>query len=210
MERIIDIDISSLDGMISAMRKELTDKQMRTMMYRVYKRTGGTVKKILKTEIPREYEVKANYVGSHVGNPVMRSGAGDVGCVIPIRGTRGAIGGTYSASGGRHGWQSLRSGRYRIKAKIVKGQQSTFPELMGRQGWQPPFRNFSAAKLNNVAYTRIGKNRLPIRRVVGLAVPQMPLNRSREDVQDAIIETMKKNLDHEYKYITGQIQKKGR
>lgn len=198
----LDVDISDAKDMIDALRAVHTEHEMNQLLYRAFQRTGAKVKTILKTELPKEYEVKPTWVGSHVGSPKTQLGGGGLGvsCSIPIDGARGSIGGRFNASGGAHGWNATRGRRYKINAKIVKGQSSTLPSEMSHQGGNPPFRNLGS-RLGGATFTRVGEDRLPIARVVGLGVPQMPLNRSEDDVQDSIMETLMKRLEHEHAYI---------
>ncbi len=200
----LDVDISDAKRKIDSLRAVHTEQEMQKILYRTLNRTGNNVGTILKTELPQDYEVKPSWVLSHVGKPRITFGGGGLGvnCVIPIDGARGSIGGRFGASGGRHGWNSAKKGgkRYKINAKIVKGQGSTMPETMTRQGGNPPFRNLGS-KLGGVTFTRVTKKRFPIARVVGLGVPQMPLNRSKDDVQDQIMDTLMKRLEQEHRYI---------
>lgn len=198
----LDVDISDAKATIDALRAVHTEQEMEKLLYRVFKRTGGRVKTILRQDLPKEYEVKPAWVGRHVGNPQTTIGGGGMGvsCSIPIDGTRGSIGGTYSAKGGRHGWRATRGKRYKVGAKIIKGESSTLPGEMSHQGGNPPFRNFGS-KLGKATFTRVGKDRYPIVSVVGLAVPQMPLNRSKEDVQEDIMVTLMKRLESEHAFI---------
>lgn len=198
--RYMAVDISDAMETIRALRSVHTQEQIEKLMYRTFKRTGGTVRKVLRTELPKDYEVKPSWVGKQVGNPkTMFGGLGNVSCSIPIKGTRGTIGGRFKASGGAHGWKSMQK-RYKINAKIVKANTSTLPSAMTHQGGNPPFRNLKS-KLGNTAFTRKTTARLPIVRVAGIGVPQMPLNRSRDDVEANIMSTLMKRLEHEHKVL---------
>lgn len=194
---ILEVDISEFEDLIWYLRSNLTPQRFNQVMYDVFKRTGNRVKTILKQDLPRQYYVKAGDIESAVRKPKMQMGGTGVGCVIPIKGPRGSIGGTFSASGGAHGW---RVRKYRVRARIVKSGQSTLPEKMSHQGGQPPFRNLGSS-LGKAAFTRETKNRLPIKRISGIAVPQMPLNRSEDDVAKDILEVIEKRLDHHFDLI---------
>lgn len=201
----LDIDISDAKAKIDALRAVHTEHEMNLLLYRAFRRTGGRVKTILRQDLPHEYEVTPGWVGQHVGSPRTTLGGSGLGvsCCIPIDGARGSIGGRFRASGGAHGWNAAKGKRYKITTKIVKGQTSTLPGKMRSQGGNPPFRNLGSS-LGGATFTRIGKDRLPIARVVGLAVPQMPLNRSRDEVQSDIMDTLMKRLEHEHAYIIGK------
>lgn len=198
----LDIDISDARSKIEALRAVHTEHEMKQLLYRAFKRTGGHVKTILRRELPQDYEVTPGWVGSQVGSPRTSIGGGGFGvsCSIPIDGHRGTIGGRFRASGGAHGWNATRGRRYKINARIVKGQTSQMPDTMSHQGGNPPFRNLGSS-LGGATFTRTGEDRLPIARVVGLGVPQMPLNRSKDDVQEDIMDTLMKRLEHEHAYL---------
>lgn len=194
----LNIDTSDAAGLIERVRAAHTRKEFETVMYRAFKRTGAKVKTIMAQELPTQYEVKPNLVRSAVGSPKTTIGGTGVSCCIPIEGTRHSIGGTFSATGGAHGWNVRKGKRYKISARIIKSARSTLPTEMDTYGGEPPFRNLSYSK---VAFTRKGKDRLPIAKVVGIGIPQMPMNRSQQDVQDDIMETLMKRIEHEHQYL---------
>lgn len=201
----LDIDISDTKNKIEELRAIHTPENFRKIMYRVFQRTSSRVKTIVAKDVTEEYEVTQKKVKDHFGAPVIDYGVGSLGnvsCCIPIDGERLTVGGTYKAAGGRHGYKGITPGkRYKINAHILKSGRSTMPEEMKHQGGNPPFRNYSAESLNGVAFTRVGKDRLPIAPVVGLAVPQMPLNRARDEIQTHIAETMMERLEREHAYV---------
>ena len=80
---------------------------------------------------------------------------------------------------------------------MVKGQRRTMPSQMSHQGGNPPFRNLGSS-LGGLTFTRTTDDRLPIARVAGIGVPQMPLNRSEDDVQTDIMDMLMKRLEHEH------------
>lgn len=203
----INLDTSDVKKLMNQLRTVYTEEQAKKMIKHALNRTGKKVKAIVKTEVPKSYHITKAVVGKDIRNPISRvDNLGNPSCTIPIVGTKHIIGGkTFTARGGKPGWKGIKAGRrYKIRAQIVKGKTSTLPEEMSDQGGNPPFRNTSAKKLNNAVFTRpagVGfppKN-LPIARVVGVAVPQMPMNRSQDDVQEEIVEFLKKRLivEHE-------------
>lgn len=206
--KYLDIDISNAKETLDKLRAVHTEENFKKAVYRAFKRTGNYTKKIVAKDVSEHYNITQKRVREHIGAPrtSMGTGAMGVSCVIPITGRRLTVGGTYNAKGGRHGWKGIKAGkRYKITAKIVRNEQSTLPEEMKRQGGQPPFRNLSAPKLKKIAFTRIGKARdAKIVPVVGLAVPQMPMNRAREDVQADVVDYLKKRLEHEHEYLVSK------
>lgn len=181
------------------------------MMQRTFMETGRHARPVIKREILNQYEVKSSWVNDKIGQP--RPLGTELGCLIPINSKRGTIGGIYVATGGmtrvqgtqqhmRNGTVRNRKAHWRIKrinAKIVKGQQSTMPDLMAHQGGNPPFRNNMAG----IAFTRTTPARLPIASVVGLGVPQMPLNRSRPAIEADIKDYLMRRLKHNYEHMIG-------
>lgn len=196
----LDVDVSDAMQLIEKLRAVHTKAEFEKLMYRAFGRTGRHVKTILKKDLPKEYNVKPSWIGNQVGSPNTTLGGGlGVNCSIPIKGTRGVIGGTFNASGGAHGWNA-KNRKYRISAQILKGQRSTMPREMDHQGGNPPFRNLGSS-LGGVTFTRKTDERLPIARVAGISVPQMPLNRSEDDVQNDILDMLMKRLEAEHNFI---------
>ena len=94
---------------------------------------------------------------------------------------------------------------------------------MTHQGGQPPFRNIGErttykknpnkklkrpmvtkkSKGGSGVFTRAGKSRLPIEKVSGIAVPQMPLNRSRGVTENRIIALAEKRVVHNFSNLFG-------
>ena len=196
----LEIDASDLDKEISRLRDVMTPEQFERAMYGIFNKTGGHVRRILREDLPHKYYAKGGEISSAVGGAKVTTGAGGVGCAIPIRDTRKNIGSarhSFSATGGAHGWKSLKR-KYRVKAKVVKDGVSVLPANASSYGGQPPFRNYSASKLNNLAFTREGKSRLPIRKMEGIAIPQMPMNRSEPEVQKDIKVYLEREMERRF------------
>lgn len=203
----LEIDVSDAKRKMDMLSLALTKDEMVKLEERVIRRTAKRVKTIVAKEVPKKYHIKNSAVRKDIKRPQYGHSMGGIQCSIPIEGERHIIGGkTFTAAGGRHGWKGIVAGkRYKIKAQIIRGKASVLPETMGA-GDNPPFRNFSAPRLNNAAFTRAKSagfppNNLPLTRVVGIATPQMPLNRSADDVQDEIGDYMDKRIDAEFNYI---------
>lgn len=199
----LEIDASDLNREIERLRAVLTPEQFNRTMRGIFNRTGGHVRKIVKTDVPKKYEVPAGEVGQAVkGAKVSGDGVG-LGCSIPVIGAKRDIGGTrgrgFPAAGGRHGWHI--KGPYQIKVRIIKGSQVPLPFRMMSYGGEPHFRNYDAPKLNNLVFTRAGTERRPIMKVKGIAIPQMPMNRAQDDVQKDIMDYMKERIEHEFQRV---------
>lgn len=185
----LEVDASDLQSRIDKLKRNMSQAQFDQAMYGIFQRTSRHVSKILKEDLPRQYYISTGLIGKAVKAPQVSA----VSCIIPVRDKRGNIGSQYSAKGGAHGWNSLKR-KYRVKASIVKAGQSTLPPKMSSYGGQPPFRNLGSS-LNNLTYTRAGKARGPIMKVSGIAIPQMPMNRSKADVQMDIKNYLAKTIE---------------
>ena len=201
----LDIDVSDAQELIKALRAAHSPENFSTIMRRAITRTGNHVKTIVAKDASKHYNITQRRIKQDIGNPQMGASAGSLGefgCSIPIKGTRIAIGGDFKASGGKRGWSGIKAGkRYKINAKILKGSTSTLPEEMSHQGGNPPFRNLSASRLNGVTFTRKTKERFPIARVAGIAVPQMPMNRAKDEIQKDTADMLMKRLEAEHNFI---------
>lgn len=201
----IEIDASETLELLNRIQILVKPEQFRRIVYNVYKRTGRHVITAVKKDVSHDYAVTQKEVAKAVGKPKLSMYSGEIGCTIPITGRRGAIGGMFSASGSAKGWQSVRK-KYRVKTHVIRGARKPLPKQMNDIGGLPPFRNSTATKLHNVTFTRVTKDKLPIRKIVGIAIPQMPMNRSREAVQDDIIKFMMKRIEQEWRYATNRIK----
>lgn len=191
-----EVDASELQNEISRLRNVMKPEQFEKAMYGIFSRTGKHVKTILRKDLPHQYNIKSAEVGRAVKNAsVSKSGLG-VGCSIPVIGARRHIGGGgkgFTAYGHRQGWRSLTSGHYDITAVIYRGKRSKLPDRM-KTGY-PPFRNIPS-KLSGITFTGTGDNfsRMPIEPVMGIAIPQMPMNKSEPEVQEDIKNYMEERI----------------
>lgn len=201
----IEIDASETLELLNRIQLLVKPEQFRQIVYRVYKRTGRHVITAVKKSVSHDYAVKQKEVEKAIGKPKLSMYSGEIGCTVPIKGNRGAIGGMFSASGSAKGWQSVRK-KYRVKTHVIRGARKPLPKQMSNIGGFPPFRNSTAPDLHNVTFTRVTKDQLPIRKIVGIAIPQMPMNRSRDAVQDDIIKFMMQRIEQEWRYATNRIK----
>lgn len=190
----MEIDASDLQDKITRLQANMTEAQFERAMYGIFQRTGRHVAQILRKDLPQKYEVKPGDISAAVKSPQLSMGFGGVGCSIPIRAVRGKIGSQYRASGGAHGWNSVKR-KYKVKARILKGAQSTLPAKW-HSGY-PPFRNLGS-KLGGLTFARSSKARGPILKLTGIAIPQMPLNRSEADVQQDIKDYLEKQMEERF------------
>ena len=195
MNGMIYIDASDVLATTEQMQKVLSPGNFQTVLRRTYTRVAKGVGTILRQELPKKYEVKAGAVGSAVGKPKIEG----IRCVIPIKGKRWHIGGQFKVVGARG--RPKKGVPVTVRAKIVKSGISTLPKNLPEwQGGQPPFL------IGKVAFARRRKGRnAPIFSVVGIGVPQMPLNRSREEFEAELKERLRKELDRQFSYMLSSI-----
>lgn len=195
----LTIDTSDLEEKLDLMRLVLKQKQFEQIMYRTFRETGKKAKSLVAKEVQDDYAVTQGWVKSGIGQYKLSFGGEfPVTCTIPLTGTKGMIGPTFKMSqpskyyGRKVKGVLKRPKAPKIYARIVKGQTSALPATMQRQGGNPPF----IAK--GMVFTRRTSKSKPIVRVVALGVPQMPLNRSGPDIQDALLEQVSSRLDHHF------------
>ena len=214
----LHIDTSDLDELLINMRQILTEDEARRLLVRVFapNRVGSKVKTILSTTLPLEYHAKKGFIKKAIGSPKLHDGQ-TISVEIPLDGARGILGDTFAATGsdggktvrtnwtGRKGQKKGKNRRRQrkvtITASIVKSGPSTLPPTIPHQGNNPPFIAFGKG---GAVYTRTTKARYPIARVPGLALPQMPMNRSEPAVQAEIKGYMKERIIHEFKQLLGK------
>ena len=190
----LNVDMSELNAVINLLRAALTKKQFENLMHRTFKEVGERSKSPINQAVTHDYAVGKQWVNSQIGKyRLENSMLGGVKCIIPLNGVKGTIGGRFSASGGFN--------RRPINTKILRKKGSTLPPIIKNYGGNPPFRNPKSAILNGVAFVRRTAQRFPIVRVVGLGVPQMPLNQSADEVSETLLELAAKRLEHNFNYM---------
>ena len=115
----INVDTSDCMAKLQLLQAATKPERFERALYRIYSRTGKHVRRILKEDLPHDYAISPG----KVSKAVMGAQIQGMGCIIPVRDKRGNIGSQYTASGGAHGWNSLKR-KYKVKARIVKGGQS--------------------------------------------------------------------------------------
>lgn len=199
--RYLDVDISDLQETIDRLRRICTPSQAERILHDTCVDTAKYVKGIVSREVPKEYDVTQAWVRRGIGK-WRREDGNHVGVVIPLTGKRGAIGRNrqqvYKLGRGGSRGRPVRGRRYVINAKILRRMTSRLPATIPHQGGQPPFIGAG------VVYTRkYPKRARPIVRVVGLGVPQMPLNRAADQVVKQIHDRMAVRLEHNINRVLG-------
>lgn len=206
---VIECDVSEAVATMHKLATIMSPDKAHELFRRTLVEAGKKVKPLAKSIFPGEYVMKPAWIGSAV-QAMQIIGTDEVR--VPIRNARGSIGGTFPASGGAYRVQAtqvhMKDGTVRqrkahirtraIRAHIVTSGASTLPARMPSwQGGQPPFM------MGGVAMTRSGPSRFPIHRVVGLAVPQPPVDRSQDQFEKEIQEYMMQRLEHNFLQLFG-------
>lgn len=182
----LTLDMSDLRTKSQAMQAAMRPEQFRKLIYRTMSEVGKRGKTIIAKEVVKQYAVSQKFAREGVKNAVIKWAGKDIDCWIPLSGRKGTIGGTFKKfGGGKH-----------ISARIVKGKVSHLPTVFKDRGGNPPF-----VGKGGIVYTRRTKKGLPIVRISGLGLPQMPLNLASEDVQDAFLDLAGKRLEHNFEYL---------
>lgn len=200
MRGIISVDTSQAMAVINKVKGQMSLQMFNEVVEQTVRDTGKrAVRKIVKQEVKKTYEVKDHWVGQKILNPRMSGHGAAISCVVPIKGERGTIGGIFPASGGglasgrangTAAKKRLKRGGAKIKAKIVKGKTTVLPDSLPNQGGNPPFR-----LPNGAVVTRRTKQSRPLVRVVGRAVPQMVDKQFEARIRDPINEYMLKRVN---------------
>lgn len=193
----LEIDASEFFDLTESMRAKLTPENFDRLMRRTLNEVGKRSKKPIREAVMSEYAVKAGFINQGIKSARITGGGGSINCIIPLIGPKGNVGSTFKASGGHAGWNPPK---YRVTAQIVKSGASTLPSSMSSYGGQPPFINTASSGL---AFTRAGNSRLPIEKVSALALPQMPLNRSRAETEDKLLALAEKRVIHNFSNMFG-------
>ncbi len=203
------IDTSDTARLCKTMKAVMNEAEYKKALNRIVKNTAKDVRKFVTEDVRKQYAVREKDIKAAFCPPKYSETTGELNCVIPIRGARGKIsknskGMFVKATGGAKGW-AIRP--YKVGTKIVVGHNTVLPN----QTKHPTFINTStkgkAPKLNTLAFARESSERLPIRPVVGIAIPQMPVNRAAKDVENDIADRMFREAEHQFMWYMGLIKK---
>ena len=184
----IRIDASHALNTLSEVQKLLSPEKAKELLRDTLVDVSRKTKTIVSDYVVQDYVVTKGWAADKVGFPQI----GGLNIVIPIRGSRGCIGPIYPIAG-----SSGSRKKRRVKANIVRSGTSTLPTKMTNQGGNPPF----VAK--GAVYTRKTNKRYPIVRVVGLGVPQMPLNRSQKKIENALMAEIEESATRHFGRLFG-------
>lgn len=220
----LNIDMSDVYEKLNEMKQVVGEKNAAKILYWTVKDSARHIRAKLSPILRKEYQSRAMTIRGSIGQAKIN---GAMSCVIPIENARNIIGGSDFPLDGSttrvvkgnatRRKKALEAGKkpkpgkkYKIRAKILKKGVSTMPDVMpgaGRSSYgdQPPFlmpvKSKAGPTGKYIVMTRKGKAKLPIIRVVGIGVPQMPLNRSRAAVEDDIADFAMDRLVHHYEAV---------
>lgn len=192
-----ELDTSDLESKVNYAYNVLSEKNFRRVILRTFNEVGKRGKKIIGDDSAEYYHGGKHWIYSGIKSAQVGFGGGaDVTCKIPLKSVKGSIGGTFSAGMAKgavkvKGQNKRVNAKGRVVAHIVKGGTSILPAKLPNQGGNPPFM-----MNGRLAMTRRTDKRYPIVKVKGLAVPQMPLNRASDDVQNDLLALAGKRLEH--------------
>ena len=201
---LITVDVTEAVSTMNKLATIMSPDKAHELFRRTLVEAGKKVRPVAKDVFPNDYVMKSGWIGAAVKGMEI-NGTDQV--KVPIKTDRGTIGGTFPATGGAYKVQGttvhMKDGTTRqrkahirtraIKAKIVKSGISVLPDRMPSwQGGQPPFM------MGGTVMTRSGPSRFPIHRVVGLAVPQPPIDRSQAKFEEKIQTYMMQRLEHNF------------
>lgn len=190
----LELDFSDVYERMIELGKAMSKTQFERLVYRTVRETGKRGgRSIIPKEVTKDYAITQAWAKKQIQSPKIQWGGSEIECRIPMKGHKGTIGGTYRITAAR--------GK-RVGAKILKKGNSRLPSVFPNQGGNPGFIG-----PNGVLFTRkYAWQRKPIVRVVGMALPQMPLNRSEDKTRDAFLALMSKRLDSNFKDILARFK----
>ena len=220
--KFLDVDVSRLNELMRGIEEEIGPDGLKKALQWTFRRVPGHIRRIMPSIIVKDYHVQKRYVARTIQKGTLTKDAKGVTCIIPVIDPRGIVGGSnYTlAAGARrmaerrlHMSNKQKKGKpYRIKFKMKQQKVSVLPKRMpearrSSYGDQPPFVTPRASKTNGLVFTRkFAKRALPIIRVGGIGVPQMPLNESEKPVQHDIAQYIEKELTLNYEEILRRIR----
>lgn len=201
---ILVIDTKQVARLLDIMQNTLGSEWRNKSIYWALRRTAVTVKSEISKEIRKKYNAKARDIKKSITGEKIISKGPDTRLYLDLEAVRGKLGLNYKATPSaaaiaRQSTAKKFRSYGRVKARILVEKASRFP---------PDTFVIRSGKLAGKYMTRVNGNRAVIRPAVGIAIPQMPLNRAAAGIQQKALETLEKRLMHEFEWSLGQIQGK--
>lgn len=234
---MLELDAEQFQNMINDLARNTTPEQFNRIISRSLKRAGSAVRTAVKREISTTYHITASRALSAMSTPVISESPANM--TIYVKGVRERIGptGPYPAwSVGMNGpsgrkRRNIQSRSGNVTMEDVRGVRSTLPAGLGSDArhfmvMRGPYagRVFAAIPksagsplyikhIRGKRICRYARANEKIRVAVGIAIPQMPLNRSAPAIQMRFEEIFQKRIAHEWKNVMagiGQSSRRGR
>lgn len=217
----LSIDTSDLNRLLKEVGAALGPEKMNVALKHTIQDTGRKVKTLAKREIRKQYHAKSGRIGRAIGRPQYSLG-GTISCVIPIQDVRGTIAtgdGAYTALKRGPGAKVVRSGNsilphnktgQRIHFYIPSGRLQGHVFVRHNDGIQWTGVRREGTGENEEWKTRKGKKKKnkkvretgrrtrtgTVSHGVGIGVPQMPMNRAADDIQEQVGQYAMERLIH--------------
>lgn len=202
---IITVDTTQFQRMFHELSAHLSEENMQKLYVRTLNETGKKARTIIPRALRMEYAAKpaVGFYKKDIKSARISRKPGNVTCVIPIGGKRGYNADTYEIRGLPNHGHTQKGVRQLLTIRNVRGRNNQLPATMRNYGGHPPFLN------RKYILVRLTSKRYPIARVPGLATAEMPLHRSREQVETDLEFYMIQRLVHNFNYIMQQQLDKG-
>lgn len=188
------IDLDQASNLIQQLRDAITPEGWDKVLRRTMDETGKRAKTPIYNSAKTEYTFKGkSWFQSAIHRSIVTGTGYSVGCVIPLAGARGTAQSIFSSGGQVTKGRIAKGDRSNVWIQIAQNQ-SRLPYHMDGIGGQPPFKNIRPKPV----MTRLSAKRLPITPVVGIAMPQMPLNQAEDETSNKILELFEQRLAHNF------------
>lgn len=221
---MLELDASNLQYLVDEVKRNTTEDQFQRIIGRALLRAGKSVRTAIAQEVIREYHVKYSLVLSTMHPAVVSTNPANM--TIKVSGVREKTGKKETYPAWAAGWDHP-SGRARSKARRysrsgvvtmedVRGVRSTLPSGLGTDArhfmvMRGPYAGKVFAAIPRVPgaslyikhirgkrMCRYARANEKIRPAVGIAIPQMPLNRAADAIQLRFEEIFQKRVAHEW------------
>lgn len=211
MQDWLSIDTSELNRTLKEVGAALGPEKMNIALKHTIQDTGRKIRTLAKQEVRKTYRAKAGRIDKAIGRPVYALN-GTISCVVPIRDVRGTIAtgsGAYTALKRGPSAKVLKSANSilphdktseRIHFYIPSGRLQGHVFVRHRDGvswigkrregtgetesWKT--KKGKAKKNRKVTVTGTRKRKGTISHGVGIGVPQMPMNRAADGIEEQV------------------------
>lgn len=225
------VDTSQMQGMLDDMKLKLTEANFDRLMRRTMHEVGSRCKPIIREAIQNEYYAPTGWVNQSIKRAIIEGGGSEIRCKIPVVSERGQIGKVFAANGGAYGWPQgpykitalIVKGETTVLPSHMshQGGQPPYRNLGARTYTRTiTDKNGNKKKIKvkkkdksqdyrkngkkgSGFLTRSGKSRFPVRALAGLAVPQMPINRSRTETENRMLNLAMNRAEHNFSHMFG-------